>query len=158
MQWVNFFVDSQEDLERVKKIAEEVSPLNNQNIKKFLQKFPLYGCSQKTPPQEIGMEKLFIHPKKLAAVMESKEERIDTSYPISVELSLTMRCNFDCVWCSDKDLRASMDDDIDLKLLHDLFKDLSENGTQGVVIEGGGEPTIYRDFDGVLDLLDKFHT
>jgi radical SAM protein with 4Fe4S-binding SPASM domain len=156
MQWVNFFVDSLEDLERVKKVSEEVPLLTNQNIKIFIEKFPLYGCSQKTPPQEIGMEKLFIHPKKLAAVMESGDESMDTSYPISVELSLTMRCNFDCVWCSDKDLRASMDDDIDLQLLHNLFKDLSENGTQGVVIEGGGEPTIYRDFDGVLDLLDKF--
>jgi len=157
MQWVNFYVDSIEDLERVKKIAEEVPDLNNQSIKRFIEKFPLYGCSQKTPPQEIGMEKLFIHPKKLAAIMESNEESMDTSYPISVELSLTMRCNFDCVWCSDKDLRASMDDDIDLHVLHDLFKDLSENGTQGVVIEGGGEPTIYRDFDGVLGLLDKFN-
>tara|TARA_Y100001960_G_scaffold94390_1_gene101698 strand:+ start:1609 stop:3402 length:1794 start_codon:yes stop_codon:yes gene_type:complete len=157
MQWVNFFVESKEDLERAKKVAEEVPRLNNQNIKEFIEKFPLYGCSQKTPPQEIGMEKLFIHPKKLTAAMESKNGDMDTSYPISVELSLTMRCNFDCVWCSDKDLRASMEDDIDLQLLHDLFKDLSENGTQGVVIEGGGEPTIYRDFDGVLDLLDKFN-
>ena len=156
MQWVNFYVDSLEDLKRVRRVAEDVSPLNNQNIKSFIKKYPLYGCSQKTPPQEIGMEKLFIHPKKLAEVMASKSGNLDTSYPVSVELSLTMRCNFDCVWCSDKDLRASMDDDIDLQLLHDLFKDLSENGTQGVVIEGGGEPTIYRDFDGVLDLLDKF--
>ena len=130
--------------------------MNNQNIKSFIQEYPLYGCSQKTPAQEIGMEKLFIHPEKLNAVMSSENGNMDTSYPVSVELSLTMRCNFDCVWCSDKDLRASMDDDIDLQLLHDLFKDLSEHGTQGVVIEGGGEPTIYRDFDGVLDLLDKF--
>jgi radical SAM protein with 4Fe4S-binding SPASM domain len=156
MQWVNLYVDSKEDLERVSKVASEVSPLTNATIAGFIEKYPLYGCSQKTPPQEIGMEKLFIHPEKLAAVMASKNGGIDTSYPVSVELSLTMRCNFDCVWCSDKDLRASMDDDIDLQLLHDLFRDLSENGTQGVVIEGGGEPTIYRDFDGVLDLLDKF--
>ena len=156
MQWVSFYVDSLEDLKRVSKSAEHVSSLNNQNIKSFIQEYPLYGCSQKTPPQEIGMEKLFIHPEKLNAVMSSENGNMDTSYPVSVELSLTMRCNFDCVWCSDKDLRASMDDDIDLQLLHNLFKDISEHGTQGVVIEGGGEPTIYRDFDGVLDLLDKF--
>jgi len=156
MQWVSFYIDSLEDLKRVSKIVEHVSSLNNQNIKSFIQEYPLYGCSQKTPAQEIGMEKLFIHPEKLNAVMSSENGNMDTSYPVSVELSLTMRCNFDCVWCSDKDLRASMDDDIDLELLHDLFKDLSEHGTQGVVIEGGGEPTIYRDFDRVLDLLDKF--
>ena len=124
MQWVNFYVDSLEDLKRVSKIAEHVSSLNNQNIKSFIQKYPLYGCSQKTPPQEIGMEKLFIHPEKLTAVMSSENGNMDTSYPVSVELSLTMRCNFDCVWCSDKDLRASMDDDIDLELLHDLFLSL----------------------------------
>lgn len=156
MQWVNLWVDTREDLERVGKIAANVSPLNNANIVKFIEEFPLYGCPQEKPPQEIGMEKLYIHPKKLASVLESSRGELDTSYPISVELSLTMRCNFDCVWCSDKDLRASMDDDINLDLLHDLFKDLSQNGTQGVVIEGGGEPTIYRDFDKVLDLLDKF--
>ena len=156
MQWVSFYIDSLEDLKRVSKIVEHVSSLNNQNIKSFIQEYPLYGCSQKIPAQEIGMEKLFIHPEKLNAVMSSENGNMDTSYPVSVELSLTMRCNFDCVWCSDKDLRASMDDDIDLELLHDLFKDLSEHGTQGVVIEGGGEPTIYRDFDRVLDLLDKF--
>ena len=156
MQWVSFYIDSLEDLKRVSKIVEHVSSLNNQNIKSFIQEYPLYGCSQKIPAQEIGMEKLFIHPEKLNAVMSSENGSMDTSYPVSVELSLTMRCNFDCVWCSDKDLRASMDDDIDLELLHDLFKDLSEHGTQGVVIEGGGEPTIYRDFDRVLDLLDKF--
>ena len=157
MQWVNLYVDSQEDFQRVKKITEEVFPLNNETIKAFIENYPLYGCSQQTPPQEIGMEKLFIHPQKLASVLANDNEQMDSSYPVSVELSLTMRCNFDCVWCSDKDLRASMDDDIDLQLLHDLFKDLSENGTQGVVIEGGGEPTIYKDFDGVLDLLDRFN-
>ena len=41
-------------------------------------------------------------------------------------------------------------------VVEDLFKDLSEHGTRGVVIEGGGEPTIYRDFDAVLSLLEKF--
>tara|TARA_B100000686_G_scaffold352525_1_gene454783 strand:- start:83 stop:1849 length:1767 start_codon:yes stop_codon:yes gene_type:complete len=157
MQWASLGVDTHADLERVAKIANNVSDLNNLNIAKFIKEFPLYGCPQEVPPQEIGMEKLFIHPEKMAAVLASSEKDMDTSYPISVELSLTMRCNFDCVWCSDKDLRASMDDDINLKLLSDLFKDLSEHGTRGVVIEGGGEPTIYREFDAVLSLLEKFN-
>ena len=156
MQWANLGVDTTSDLKRIAKIANHLEHLNNTNIKRFIEEFPLYGCAQETPPQEIGMEKLFIHPEKMRAVLASSEENMDTSYPISVELSLTMRCNFDCVWCSDKDLRASMDDDINLELLHDLFEDLSKNGTRGVVIEGGGEPTIYRDFDKALDLLDKF--
>ena len=157
MQWASLGVDTHADLERVAKIAKNVPDLNNVNIAKFIKEFPLYGCPQEVPPQEIGVEKLFIHPEKMAAVLASSEKDMDTSYPISVELSLTMRCNFDCVWCSDKDLRASMDDDINLQLLSDLFKDLSEHGTRGVVIEGGGEPTIYRDFDAVLSLLEKFN-
>ena len=106
--------------------------------------------------KEIGLEKLLIHPNKLAAVDASGPSEVDTTYPISVELSLTMRCNFNCVWCSDKALRARTDDDMSLDLLDNLFRDLSENGTLGVVIEGGGEPTIYRDFDAVVDLLASY--
>jgi len=106
--------------------------------------------------KEIGLEKLLIHPDKLAAIDASGLSEVDTTYPICVELSLTMRCNFNCVWCCDKALRAHTDDDMNLDLLDTLFKDLSDNGTLGVVVEGGGEPTIYREFDAAMDLLARY--
>ena len=34
-----------------------------------------------------------------------------------------------------------------------LFKDLSANGTTGVVIEGGGEPTLYNKFNDVVSYI-----
>ncbi len=113
---------------------------------------------EREPPmgKEVGLEKLLIHADKLHAVDASGASVVDTSYPISVELSLTMRCNFNCVWCSDKALRARTDDDMSLELLENLFRDLSVNGTHGVVIEGGGEPTIFRDFEAVVDLLVRY--
>mgnify|MGYP003325971996 FL=1 len=65
MQWASLGVDTHSDLERVAKIANNVSDLNNVNIAKFIKEFPLYGCPQEVPPQEIGVEKLFIHPEKI---------------------------------------------------------------------------------------------
>ena len=49
-----------------------------------------------TPPQEIGLEKLYLHPAKTAALLHSQDDGPDLTYPVSVELSLTNRCNLKC--------------------------------------------------------------
>jgi radical SAM protein with 4Fe4S-binding SPASM domain len=100
---------------------------------------------------EIGLEKLFLFPdklKKMLEVWESKE--IDNTFPLNVELSLTNRCNFNCVWCSDKGIRQAFGGDLDKDIIFKLFEDLGKNGTRGVCIEGGGEPTLYKDFKDVV--------
>jgi radical SAM protein with 4Fe4S-binding SPASM domain len=82
---------------------------------------------------------------------------VDDSYPVSVELSLTNRCNLKCVYCSDADLRKrqGVREALDKYSLFRLFDDLKEGGTKGIVIEGGGEPTIYPDFEEVVEYLAK---
>lgn len=100
---------------------------------------------------EIGLEKIFLFPDKFKKLLESYESgKIDNSYPITVELSLTNRCNFNCVWCSDKGIRQAFGGDLDKKIIFDLLEDLSKGGTKSVCIEGGGEPTLYNDFKDVV--------
>ncbi len=104
------------------------------------------------PIKEVGLEKLYLFPEKLEALIKRNFQRPDGKYPISVELSLTNRCNFSCIWCSDKELRLrSQGDDIGLEVLQRLLIDLRRGGTKGIVIEGGGEPTIYPYFDEVVN-------
>ena len=74
------------------------------------------------------------------------------SYPISVEMTLTNTCNLKCVYCSDNELRTRQGRtaELDLDVIKRLFDDLSANGTSGVVLEGGGEPSLYTKFDQVV--------
>jgi MoaA/NifB/PqqE/SkfB family radical SAM enzyme len=100
-------------------------------------------------PDEIGLEKLLLFPHKLAA-LPGNLSGADPSYPVSVELSLTSACDLECVWCSDRALRAVCPDRLDPGVLRRLFGDLAAGGTRGVTIEGGGEPTVSPLFPGAV--------
>jgi MoaA/NifB/PqqE/SkfB family radical SAM enzyme len=67
---------------------------------------------------------------------------MDPLFPVSVELSLTSRCDVFCPWCSDLVSRKLCPDGLDLRALGRLFGELAAGGTRGVTIEGGGEPTL----------------
>ncbi len=92
--------------------------------------------------KEIGLNKILLFPEKIKNI--SRE--YDNSFPISVELSLTNNCNLNCKWCSDNALRKNQPGSLPLSSYKKLVNDLSSNGTKGLVIEGGGEPTIYPHF------------
>jgi len=104
---------------------------------------------------EFCTNKLGLFPEKLQAVTEAGSGVIDTSYPISVELSLTDRCNFECDWCSDLMLRARQNGHMDERVVYSLLDDLAEGGTKGIVIEGGGEPTLHRSFADIIRRIDE---
>jgi spore coat polysaccharide biosynthesis protein SpsF (cytidylyltransferase family)/MoaA/NifB/PqqE/SkfB family radical SAM enzyme len=99
---------------------------------------------------EVGLSKVLLFPEKLVALKDNGPESRDLSYPVSVELSLTNRCNQQCLWCSDRDLRQRCPDRMSLDILDKLFADLARGGTRGVTIEGGGEPTISELFEPAL--------
>jgi len=88
---------------------------------------------------EVSLAKLLLFPDKLAAL---QAPGADPVFPVSVELSLTSQCPQRCLWCSDRALRARSPDRLSLALLERLFEDLARGGTQGVTLEGGGEPTM----------------
>lgn len=107
---------------------------------------------------EIGVNKLFFHPqkmKKLIDIAGSDKFELDLSYPVSVELSLTNRCNLKCVWCVDWHLRKKDKKELDFNILKKLILDLEKGGTRGITIEGGGEPTLYKYFNDLMKFISK---
>lgn len=144
-------IESYNDLELVRDIAGHVEMINNSGIKMYLDSHGILGAyNQKMPAKEVGLEKLFLHPKKLQQLLSSGE--MDYSYPISVELSLTNVCNLSCVYCSDYGLRTQqgMKTQLTKENLFAMFDDLATGGTEGIVLEGGGEPTIYPYFTDIV--------
>jgi MoaA/NifB/PqqE/SkfB family radical SAM enzyme/spore coat polysaccharide biosynthesis protein SpsF (cytidylyltransferase family) len=140
------------------RIYEKCPKADAMQIVRFLDENPIinkYAERNIAGPQEVGLEKLMIFPEKVMAIQTGLSKGIDLSYPLSVELSLTNRCNLACEWCSDQDLRDRAMGDIDFGILKQLFTDLAKNGTRGVVIEGGGEPTLYNQFAEAVDYAKK---
>jgi spore coat polysaccharide biosynthesis protein SpsF (cytidylyltransferase family)/MoaA/NifB/PqqE/SkfB family radical SAM enzyme len=152
-------LETEQDLKLLRDIVQHLPDPDLHSIINYLDAHPILANSnqQETPPQEIGLEKLFLHPAKMQALLDCQGNGIDQTYPISVELSLTNRCNLKCIWCSDGDLRyrQGLNHDLDDKTLFTLFNDLKEGGTAGVVLEGGGEPTLHRSFRQVVEKLSE---
>lgn len=141
-------LETVKDMEVIREIYRNVSIINNSEIIKYMEAHKvLSNYNMEQPAKEVGIEKLFLHPQKLKCLFE--ENGIDISYPISVELSLTNTCNLNCIYCSDMALRKCQgtSSQMDIRILKDLFLDLKKGGTEGVVMEGGGEPTIYPHFE-----------
>ncbi|MBF0557356.1 MAG: radical SAM protein [Nitrospirae bacterium] len=145
--------DTEKDLKLISFILGNLQHPFTPEIINLLDNNPILAESNKYESiQEVGLEKLYFFPEKIRALVGGKTPGPDYTYPVSVELSLTNRCNFDCVWCSDKDLRARINGDIELEVIKRLLVDLKAGGTEGIVIEGGGEPTIHKGFSDVVNL------
>jgi len=149
----NVCFDNEKDLRLIEFIFKVLDHPYTEEIIDLLDNNPvLVGSNKYESVQEVGLEKLYLFPEKLVALSRRALSDNDKSYPITIELSLTDRCNFDCVWCSDKKLRTRTNCDMDFKVLQKLFQDLREGGTKGIVIEGGGEPTLYKKFADTVSL------
>lgn len=137
----------------VEEIIKKAKKLDYQGIVECMDENPVlvnYARQNIAGPQETGVEKIILFPEKVKAYRSQQEAKADPTFPISVELSLSNRCNLECIWCSDLELRKKSDNDIDFEVLKRLFRNLAENGTTGIVIEGGGEPTLYSKFNDVV--------
>lgn len=139
------------DIEVIKDVYQNVTSINNAEIIRYMEKHKVLSAyNMEHPAKEVGLEKLFLHPQKLQQLLIT--DKIDQSYPISVELSLTNACNLCCVYCSDMELRKKqgISSQIDIEVIKRLLLDLKSGGTKGVVIEGGGEPSIYPYFEDAV--------
>ncbi|MFH1181030.1 MAG: radical SAM protein [bacterium] len=74
--------------------------------------------------------------------------------PLSINLDLTTACNNQCPFCIDK-LVLNTGKILDFNYLSGLIKKWSKDGLKSVIILGGGEPTIYPDFEKVIQLLKE---
>lgn len=69
--------------------------------------------------------------------------------PISVNLDLTTACNFSCPHCVDSRL-LNTGDYLDLDTIKKSIDTLQKNGLRSVILIGGGEPTIHKNFEDIM--------
>lgn len=143
--------ETEKDLRLIQEIVQNVREIKNEDIISYLDAHKIIAnYNVEAGAKEVGIEKLFLHSGKVKDILE--EGVYTKSYPISVELTLTNKCNLKCIYCSDQDLRQRQGEDnyLDLGVLDRLFGDLEKGGTKGVVLEGGGEPTLHPDFEKIV--------
>lgn len=144
-------IETEKDLDVVRELIQALPVITAKSIAAYLEKHKLLArYNLETPLKETGTEKLLLNENKVHVIR--KKGGIDYSYPISVELTLTNRCNLRCIYCSDMDLRQrqGMEQTLSREVLYALFDDLAQGGTRGVVLEGGGEPTLYNNFPEIV--------
>ena len=150
-------VDYQADINVVEEIIRQGPDPHHESVLEFLNSRPDLTAGQApSRPGEVSLEKALLFPEKIQALKLNNCVTFDQTYPISVELSLTNRCNHACVWCSDADLRERLGGEMTLAELEPLFADLRRGGTRGVVIEGGGEPTLHPEFREVVKAARRY--
>lgn len=145
-------LETMKDYEVINDVASNLVDINCENVADYLSKHLVIAKHNlEARPKEAGLEKIFFNLPKVRSLLEKNVP--DNTYPISVEMTLTNACNMNCVYCSDAMLRKrqGMCEMISLNSFKHLFKDLSSGGTKGIVIEGGGEPTLYSHFNEVID-------
>jgi MoaA/NifB/PqqE/SkfB family radical SAM enzyme len=72
--------------------------------------------------------------------------------PVSVNLDLTSACNFACPHCVDSGI-INTGDQLDLQTVCDTVDTLRSQGLLSVILIGGGEPTLHRDFEAVVGYI-----
>lgn len=106
---------------------------------------------------EYSKLKLLLNKGKVDSILEVRNGRKkrDEKFPISVEMHLTDKCNLNCEWCTDKELRNNKAT-LELELIKKLFCEFGCHGT-GVTLEGGGEPTLHPHFREVVEAGRAFN-
>jgi MoaA/NifB/PqqE/SkfB family radical SAM enzyme len=68
-------------------------------------------------------------------------------FPVSVELDLVSFCNHACHWCVDP---CHTKHQLSRAFVSQLLDELKQLGVSGIVLKGGGEPTLHPDFAEIL--------
>lgn len=143
--------ESIDDIDKINFILSNIKTEENKDIYSYIEKFEeqLFP-NNSLRVQEVGINKIFLHSSKLRVLLS--ENIFDNTYPITVELTLTNSCNLNCIFCSDKKLRTreGINETLSIETLGKLFKELSCGGTKGIVLEGGGEPTLHPCFENIV--------
>lgn len=150
-------LETKKDLAVIRELSENLGDeIFNEKMIEYFSKHSVLGAyNVEEPAKEVGLEKFFLHPEKVKSLLTEKD--LDKLYPVSVEMTLTNQCNLNCIYCSDNDLRKRQGKKqaLSYEVIERLFSDLAEGGTKGIVLEGGGEPTLYPEFDRVIKLAKQ---
>ncbi len=68
-------------------------------------------------------------------------------YPLQMEVDLSSYCNLECEWCRDIPVRNEHKGFLDKNILYDI---IIKYGIKNIIFKGGGEPTLYPDFDNIV--------
>ena len=74
--------------------------------------------------------------------------------PVSINLDLTQACNFSCPFCVDASIINS-GKSFNLETIKKTLEILHAKGLLSVILLGGGEPTLYKDFVAVVQEIKK---
>ena len=74
--------------------------------------------------------------------------------PLSINLDLTLACNFACPHCVDSVI-LNRGKSIPLKEIKKTLDVLHSNGLRSVILVGGGEPTLHPDFEEVVRTIKE---
>ena len=91
----------------------------------------------------IRVDKIFYHPEIVNNWLEKKKVT-----PITIELHLTNKCNIKCNYCFFKDRHNS--DTLSTEDAKMIIDDFVRMGVKGLILSGGGEPTMHKDFKSIV--------
>ena len=72
--------------------------------------------------------------------------------PVSVNMDLTSACNFRCPHCVDSGI-INTGESLDLDTIKQSIDTLQEKGLLSVILIGGGEPTVHKDFEEIVRFI-----
>lgn len=81
--------------------------------------------------------------------VETPDRELPHSSPISINLDLTSACNFSCPFCVDSKLINS-GKSLTLEGVKKTIHTLHSHGLLSVILIGGGEPTLHKDFEEIV--------
>ncbi len=81
--------------------------------------------------------------------VDAPEQGLPIFSPISINLDLTSACNFSCPFCVDSKL-VNAGKSLTLTETKKTVDTLQSQGLLSVILIGGGEPTLHRDFEEIV--------
>jgi len=75
--------------------------------------------------------------------------------PLHLELDLTDRCNVDCYFCNQMDVRTK--EQIPYERIVEILDETAANGLRSVRLAGGGDPLFHREIEQVIDAIHARH-
>lgn len=112
-----------------------ISPTNNSPVDK-LSSYTANG------------NKYFYHPEQMQSLLNDEGHSV-----ITASIAPTNACNLRCSYCNQSDRQRGIS--LPLGKIQDFVNALKERGLKAVILAGGGEPTIYRDFNKLVNWLKK---
>lgn len=79
----------------------------------------------------------------------------DSHAPISINLDLTSACSNRCDYCIDKRV-LNTGRQLDFAYIKEILGDWQKRGLKSVIVIGGGEPTLHRQFEDIIEFIKGF--